>query len=217
MAKTTGTMKIGLISDVHASPGPLKKALTLLQQAQVEEILCAGDIAGYGNNLEGTVRLLAEHRCRAILGNHDLWHLQDRGAGNADPTDRYLQSLPLYLWFSVAGKSLFMVHASPPDSVMNGITLLDENGALLPERTALWRELLRPLACDLLVVGHTHQVFAERLGDLLVVNPGSTRFNHTCMVLHLPDLHVEILPLPDQQPILAWNWGMDRGGFSEPA
>ena len=210
-------MKIGLISDVHASPEPLEKALTLLQRAQVEEILCAGDIAGYGNDLRGTVRLLADHRCRAILGNHDVWHLEDREANNADPTDRFLQSLPLHLRFSVAGKSLFMVHASPPDSVMNGITLLDENGTLLPERAALWRELLRPLTCDLLVVGHTHQVFAERLGDLLVVNPGSTRFNHTCMVLHLPDLHVEILPLPDHQPILAWNWGMERGGFSEPA
>jgi predicted phosphodiesterase len=38
-----------------------------------------------------------------------------------------------------------------------------------------------------LVVGHTHQVFAETVGGVLVVNPGSSAFNHSCAILSLPD------------------------------
>ena len=209
-------MKIGLISDVHASPQPLREALDLLRRAGVDEILCAGDIAGYGEDLEETVQLLITSRSRTILGNHDVWYLQNLAKNQAGPAERYLQTLPLHIRFAAAGKSLYMVHASPPNSVMDGITLLDEDAAPMAERVALWTELLRPMPCDVLVVGHTHQVFAERLGELLVVNPGSTRFNHTCMVLHLPELKVDLLPLPDREPILAWNWGMENAGSRQP-
>lgn len=205
-------MKIGLISDIHASPQPLRDALDCLQRVGVDEILCAGDMAGYGEDLEGTVELLVESRSRVILGNHDVWYLQNPGERRAGPVECYLQELPLHIRLSAEGISLYMVHASPPTSVMDGITLRDEHAALLPERIALWTELLRPMTCDVLVVGHTHQVFAERLGDLLVVNPGSTCFNHTCMVLQLPELEVDVLPLPGREPILAWNWGMENAG-----
>ncbi len=67
--------KIGLISDVHATPGPVAEALVLFAREGVEAILCAGDIAGYGTELEATVALLIESRCRIILGNHDVWWL----------------------------------------------------------------------------------------------------------------------------------------------
>ncbi len=113
------------------------------------------------------------------------------------------------LELSVAGKQLYMVHASPPESVMEGITLLDENGTLNPEQRDHWTGYLKTFLFDVLVVGHTHQVFAERLGDVLVVNPGSTRFNHTCAILSLPSMEVRFFPLGGRTPVLAWNWGME--------
>jgi hypothetical protein len=53
-------------------------------------------------------------------------------------------------------------------------------------------------------------VFAERLADTLVINPGSTRFNHSCMLLSLPELACTVIPLSGKPPIRAWNWGMER-------
>ncbi len=38
-------MKIGLISDVHATPDPLREALSIFQKEDVDISLCAGDIA----------------------------------------------------------------------------------------------------------------------------------------------------------------------------
>jgi putative phosphoesterase len=206
------TAKIGLIGDVHATAAPVREALAIFRREEVDTILCPGDIAGYGTELEPTVELLIDSGCRAILGNHDLWWLSgpDRVAGGAVET--YLRSLPPVIELSVAGKQVYMVHAHPPESLMDGIRLLDENGTLIPEKRDLWTDYLKAFPFDVLVVGHTHQVFAEWLGDLLVVNPGSTRFNHTCAVLSLPAMEVRFIPLGGRTPVRAWNWGMEGNG-----
>lgn len=206
------TVKIGLISDVHATAAPVREALAILQREGVDAILCPGDIAGYGTELEPTVELLIASGCRAILGNHDLWWLSGSGREAAGPVENYLRTLPTVVELSVAGKQLYMVHGSPPGSLMDGIRLLDENGTLIQEQKDLWTDYLKTFSFDVLVVGHTHQVFAERLGDVLVVNPGSTKFNHTCAVLSLPGMDIRFFPLGGRTPVMAWNWGMEVDG-----
>ncbi len=62
---------------------------------------------------------------------------------------------------------------------------------------------------DVLIVGHTHQVFAEQLGRTLVINPGSPRFNHCCAVLSLPDMTVEWFALSGEMINYTWNWGKE--------
>ncbi|MEJ2520704.1 MAG: metallophosphoesterase family protein [Desulfuromonadales bacterium] len=215
------TARIGLISDVHATPAPLAAALDIFRERQVDTILCAGDIAGYGTQLEETVALLAENSCRTILGNHDLWslsRLEDEKIFSG-PTQAFLRSLYPVFEDRIAGKSLYMVHASPPDSLLQGIKLLDEDGVVMAEQKQAWAQALDGLPYDVLVVGHTHQVFAEQLGDLLVINPGSTAFNHTCAILTLPERTVEQITLPGYAPLLSWNWGMweNRGGGKREA
>lgn len=63
---------------------------------------------------------------------------------------------------------------------------------------------------DVLVVGHTHQVFAERLAGTLVINPGSTLCNHSCAMVSFPELQVEWFALSGQTLRNSWNWGMNR-------
>ncbi len=101
-----------------------------------------------------------------------------------------------------------MIHASPLDPLMNGIKLLDGDGKLLQREKDYWSEALGDFPSDVLVVGHTHQVFAERLGNILVVNPGSSLFNHTCAIISLPEMAVEVYPLEGKEPLLSWNFGM---------
>jgi putative phosphoesterase len=201
--------KIGLISDLHATLAPAREALTLLTEAGVDRILCAGDIAGYGDELDRTVEVLTEHGCEAICGNHELWYREDTGNAAEDPLYRFLGNLPAVINTTIAGKSLYMVHASPPQSCLDGIRLLDENGNVIPEQRRAWSQRLAGFGHDVLIVGHTHQVFAERLGDTLVINPGSTKFNHSCMILSLPEMECALIPLSGNPLIRAWNWGME--------
>ena len=118
-------MKIGLISDVHAILKPLREALAIFESEGVETILCAGDVAGYGKQLDETVQALIDSRCRVIMGNHDLWWLERSGHDLEGVTAAYLSNLPAVIEFKAAGKMIYMVHASPPDSFMDGIKLLD--------------------------------------------------------------------------------------------
>jgi putative phosphoesterase len=204
---------IGLISDVHATAAPVREALSLFERAGVDQVLCAGDIAGYHDEVEETVALLAGSDVRAVRGNHDLRYLERHDGHAEDRVTAYLRQLPAVIDIEVAGRRVYVVHAEPPQACTGGgIRLLDEGGGVRPERASLWTRQLADCSCDVLVVGHTHQVFAEQLGDTLVVNPGSTIFNHACAILHLPEMTVQVLPLSGQPVIKNWNWAEYMAG-----
>lgn len=202
--------RIGIVSDPHASPGTLWEAMEIFRQREVDTILCAGDIAGYGSDLDRTVELLIESGGHAVLGNHDLWWLAADDKRKRGETFAYMAGLPSTVDLDIEGIRIHMVHGSPPDRVMNGIRLLDEEGRIIPEQQLLWNERLASLPYEALIVGHTHQVFAERFGNLLVVNPGSTCFNHTCAILFLPERKLEFVSLGGKEPLLSWNFSMLR-------
>lgn len=199
--------RIGLLSDVHATPGPVAEALAIFRREGVSHILCGGDIAGYGEALDETVALLKQAECRSVLGNHDQWYLEQSGKAESAETEPYLRALPLARSFILEGKFIYLVHASPPIATMDGIRLLDAEGQLIPDRISQWTERLAPFGFDVLLVGHTHQIFAEWLGKTLVINPGSTLFNHSCAVLTLPQGELEWFGLSGYEPVPIWYWG----------
>jgi len=203
----TMSTRIGLISDVHATPEPAAEALALFESLGVDAVFCLGDIAGYGEDLEDVVALLIDHGCRAIVGNHEIWYLSDHADEKDSLINRWFGSLPRVLQLTIEGRRLYLVHASPPDSTMDGIKLLDLDGNVIKDAKDAWRRRLRGFEHDVLLVGHTHQVFCEQIGGTLVINPGSTRFNHTCAILSLPELELRIFSLSGRQPVKSWNWG----------
>lgn len=204
---------LGLLSDVHATAAPVREALAIFERAGVEQILCAGDIAGYHDEVEKTVALLVDSGVRAVRGNHDLRYLGHSGENAEARVSAYLKQLPAVIDIEIAGKRVYVVHAEPPDACEGGgIRLLDQDGGVRPERVALWTRQLECCDCDVLVVGHSHQVFAERLGNTLVVNPGSTVFNHSCAILRLPEMTVQVLPLSGLPVRRTWNWAEYMAG-----
>lgn len=202
------TTKIGIISDVHASPAPLREALELFEKESVDRIICAGDIAGYFDALDETIQLLRDYHCDCIIGNHDQTYMQKHEDLSDTDSYRFLQELPKTLRYEFDGKKILVVHAQPPDEQHGGIKLLDENNQLIETRLDFWRNELAGLEDDILIVGHTHQVFTEQLGDVLAINPGSTPFNHSCMILQLPDMTVDTFALESKKIQPTWNWGM---------
>ena len=48
--------------------------------------------------------------------------------------------------------------------------------------------------------------------DTLVVNPGSTVFNHSCAILSLPEMTLQVLPLSGQPVRRTWNWAEYMAG-----
>ena len=199
--------RIGLLSDVHAKPAPVAEALSIFEREQVDSIVCPGDIAGYFDETGAVIDLLIDSKCRAIIGNHDQAYIETHPEEAHTELYKYLETLPETLEFTAEGKRVYVVHAHPPSSQHGGIKLLDVDGALIPEQARYWQQQLKDLQYDVLIVGHTHQVYAQQLGHVLVVNPGSTQFNHTCMILTLPEMTVQTYALEGKEPLKSWNWG----------
>ena len=200
--------RIGIVSDVHASPAPLTQALEIFTQAEVSEIICAGDIAGYFDQTAECIELLEQYQCKTIMGNHDeSWLQQSTNPGLKDShTYQYLESLPLKLELAFEQKSIYVVHAEPPVEMHGGIKLLDQQGELQHDKVRDWEQRLADFEYDVLIVGHTHQVYSLPLGNTLVINPGSSQFNHSCMILTLPEMHVQTFNLEQKEIVKCWNF-----------
>jgi putative phosphoesterase len=204
------TIKIGLISDPHATVQPVAEALSIFRREGVSQVLCAGDIGGYGDQLDETVALLQASNVLAVRGNHEQWALQQEVFPGSAASQACFASLPDFLALTIEGITLYMVHAEPPDRVMKGLRLFDPAGAVIPEVVAEWQQRLRDFNYDILILGHTHQVYAERLADTLVINPGSCCYNHSCAVLTLPQMELEWFALSGKPIDKLWNWGVNQ-------
>ena len=64
-------MRIALIADVHSNLYALLKVLEDIQSAGVGELLCLGDLVGYGAQPDACVDMLRTCANGAVAGNHD--------------------------------------------------------------------------------------------------------------------------------------------------
>lgn len=233
-------MLLGFISDLHATIDPVRRSVERLRDIGVKQIYCIGDICGYGHQLNQVIDYLRDNKIKSICGNHDRWIIKQ--AGNtwdsnpvkvwdyskgsfdlieiSDANKHYISGLPASIRFSVDNSEILLVHAEPPDvDDSEGIQLLDYNTGNINEFVKDWweGELIR-YDFDVLVVGHTHQSFAHRFGDKLVINPGSTLFNGTYCYLDTKKLIVKHEYIYDSNQELVNMWtsnGIDKRWMKE--
>ncbi|CUS78100.1 Predicted phosphodiesterase [Candidatus Kryptonium thompsonii] len=119
-------MRIAIISDIHSNLEALTKAFEIIDTKNVDEIVCLGDIVGYGANPNECVELIKKRVKYVVIGNHDyavavdpnellyfsaharesdLWTRDVLTKENLD----FLKSLP----FTISFKDLLFVHSSP--------------------------------------------------------------------------------------------------------
>jgi predicted phosphodiesterase len=114
------------------------------------------------------VRLLRDRGAHVILGNHEEVFLGPHGARAraADWIDAsllgWLAERPPRLQLEMGGKRLLMVHSTP----------WEPRGAyVFPHSSLLAR--FAEAAADYVLYGHTHHQLVHRIGNVLVINPGS--------------------------------------------
>ena len=151
-------MVIAIISDVHSNLEALTKAIDIIDSRSVDEIVCLGDIVGYGADPNECVDLV-RRRCNTVIkGNHDdavvdltaaedftdnarsaiLWTRKQITEENLD----YLRSLSLVH----RKKDMVFVHSSPCEP--------EEWNYIFDEDTAA--RAFRCFSEPLCFIGHTH-------------------------------------------------------------
>ena len=187
---TTRLSRIGLIGDVHAQDARLKTALEFLRAANVERILCVGDMVDGEGDGNRCCELLREFDVQTVRGNHDRWTLNDQMRELPDSvalsslsaaTIEFLRALPRTLTFATTRGPLLLCHGVgendmkklTPDDYGYALECNDELQALMYTGTYRFG-----------VGGHTHQRMVKRFGPLTWINPGALFDHHApCFAL----------------------------------
>ena len=64
-------MRVAVISDIHANLEALEAALIAIERESIDQVICLGDIVGYGPDPLGCIYRLQEVEASVLLGNHD--------------------------------------------------------------------------------------------------------------------------------------------------
>ena len=81
-------MRYGIISDVHSNLEALTAVLAELDSTGVDQLICLGDIVGYGPSPNECCTILRERECIAIAGNHDEAAASESGIDYFSPLAR---------------------------------------------------------------------------------------------------------------------------------
>ena len=189
-------MRLGLLADVHGNLPALDAALRLLDDEGVDEIVCAGDLVGYGAFPNECVERVGRAATTLVAGNHDLMAIGRLPSEDliplvrestrwtarelSEPAAEALAALPAT---ARAADGVVVAHGSLHSAETYVRDARDAAGqlALLHERDG---------GARVLVLGHTHEALAvsDRRGELLrgragtvtlapgerlLVNPGS--------------------------------------------
>jgi putative phosphoesterase len=179
-------MLIACFSDPHGNLPALSAAVADARGKGAEQMVCAGDMTGYGPFPDDVCKFLKKQAIPAIVGNYDrkvidvarggksaaagmnpkksrilLWTVDHMSSASL----KYLKDLPEHLELQLeGGHKILVVHGSP----------VSADDAIYPSITRQGLEAkLRDVRPDVLLCGHTHIPFVKLLSGILVINCSS--------------------------------------------
>ena len=159
-------MRLGIVSDLHCNIAGLEKAAALM--GPVDDLLCLGDSIYEYRFSNEVAAFLRDRGAKVILGNHEDVFFgpggeRARQAAWIDPgLMAWLGGQPRTRRLDYGGKALLMVHS----------TAWEPYGAYVYPHSREFRRF-GEVDARFVLYGHTHVQVAERVGGVLVVNPGS--------------------------------------------
>jgi putative phosphoesterase len=178
LAQWNLTLKIAAISDIHGNLSALEAVLADIQRRGADMIVNLGDILSGALQPRETADLLMSLGLPTIRGNHErqvlgrveTMGLSDRHAYESISKEHkeWLKSLPA----SIEMDDVLLVHGTPSSDLEYFLETVDENGSRAASTSEITARL-GSVTADLILCGHTHIPRTVRLGDRLIVNPGS--------------------------------------------
>ena len=174
-------LKIAVISDIHANLPALEAVLQDIENRQVDQLFCLGDLVDFAPWPNEVIDLIRRNRIATIMGNHDERIAFDRPViplvkhpasetqarmaaidytrQHITPENKsFLASLPRQLrvefTFADASLSILLTHASTRsiDEYIYEDHDSDELATMMAEQNA-----------DVLIMGHTHQSYVRTI------------------------------------------------------
>lgn len=166
-----------ILSDIHSNLEAFLSVIKDLEKRFPDNVICLGDLIGYGPDPEEIVQLFQEKSYLSVLGNHEAaladakmrnW-LNFQAKENSIQTERLLSQESLDFCCGLPKDLIFenalFVHGFPPDSVLSYVTMIPDKDII-----SYFEQSFQ----DLIFVGHTH--------DLLVISWDGSRLKRERLV-----------------------------------
>lgn len=180
-------MLLAAFSDIHGNKHALEVVLEAIQQRKPDQVVCLGDLVGYGAFPNEVIETIRAAGIPTITGNYDDGVGFDRdqcGCAYTKPEDiergdrslrwtqrvvtpenkAWLRDLPRELRFELEGRRILCVHGSPRR--INEYLFADRPEASLAR-------MLDDLEADIVLCGHTHLPYQRRIGNIELINVGT--------------------------------------------
>jgi len=131
-------MHLAIVSDIHGNLPALEAVLGAIDESDVDEVWCLGDVVGYGAQPDECTELVSKRCALSLVGNHDLAVLGEIEVsafspaaadavtwtkGNIAPQSlEYLRGLQP----ADEGREVALYHASPRDPVWEYVLWLEQ-------------------------------------------------------------------------------------------
>lgn len=180
-------MRLAVISDIHGNIHALESVLADIDSLSVDQIICLGDLVGYGVFPNEVIERVRDRDIPTIMGNYDDgvgFDRDDCGCVYRDPEDDRLGKLSL-MWSrehttednkaflrnfeasrreTIYRQELLFVHGSPRR--MNEYLYEDR-----PEETFM--RIAKSEIAHMIFFGHTHLPYQKSVNGTTFINTGS--------------------------------------------
>lgn len=174
-------MRFAFISDIHGNFHSLELVLADIKQAQVDQIVCLGDVASLGPQPREVIALLKELKIPIVMGNHDNYLLHPELTATHLPWLREVELWGLSLLSkddldflrSFKPQIHFELDRSTNMTCIHG-SLRSNEEFIFPDTSAAHiDEIFSGQKSSLFVGGHTHVQMLRQHKALTLLNPGS--------------------------------------------
>lgn len=171
-------MKIAVFSDIHSCYSKMIAAFADMEKYKIDQYICLGDIIGYGDKPEETVKLLMEKKVISTRGNHELamfskryldcfpksikQPLLDNISVLSNKSIKYLEDTPDYLRI----ENCHFVHGIPPDRLTTYIYDVTDRAL---------QSLFNNSKAKIFFTGHTHKLALITYKDKTVLHQKITK------------------------------------------
>lgn len=167
--------KIGFISDIHSNLTALTQALELLAIHRVDEIVCLGDVVGYGPEPVACLNRVRDQCSTIIQGNHDAALADEYEYCRMNRlamagVDHARKQLDLSNVMYLMSRARMMVFPEKDLTLTHGSLTEDHFEYILDGRSAYENFLL--MKTRYLLVGHSHLAFMSELKSRAEVDEG---------------------------------------------
>jgi predicted phosphodiesterase len=171
--------RIGLIGDVHAEDDRLRLAINHLQEYELCEILCTGDVVDGPGCPDACIEMLEKAGVKTVRGNHDRWLLEEKArhienahtrASISSRSIDYLENLPTKIELQTIKGTLLLCHGIGENDLKK---VWPGTQRMKVERSAELDKIIATGDYRMVINGHMHFNTIVNFTSLTLLNAGT--------------------------------------------